>query len=432
MPYRSKANLPDAVKSLSDHLQEIWMAAFNSAWKDHSGDEETCFKIAWSAVNKARGSAKASLHYFPRIEAKAVDGKRFILVELMDERVSRPLSEPYGYRWKVDDESINASVDSLKSTVLCGPVAGLEHGHELKRPVARFVDYEKNGCLRAKYELIEDDSAWASYAWAQIQAGNWRYVSAFADFDWNYPVDVREDIVYPHRFKLKTVDFVPYGAFPSAQVYHTFSEGLAAMLASEFSQAHPKGFDQKQKEKKKMSEEQLVELQTKYTKDMEDVKAKLDKAEKATADALKQLELERERNKILDKKTETVDARTLEALKGELDKSQKRIAELEKIEADKKDKEKTTLATEVADLYVQTGMIMPKDAVPEAERLKTFEEPALLELKAKMADVAILHRCSPKVLPSTGSLKATVDPKERRRMERYGEYVDDEGKVVQV
>ena len=52
MPYDSKKELPDAVKgSLPSHAQEIFKEAFNSASKEYD-EEETAFKVAWSAVKK--------------------------------------------------------------------------------------------------------------------------------------------------------------------------------------------------------------------------------------------------------------------------------------------------------------------------------------------------------------------------------------------
>lgn len=50
MPYGKKEELPDAVKALPEHGQEIWMAAFNSAFEQYKGDEEKCFAVAWAAV----------------------------------------------------------------------------------------------------------------------------------------------------------------------------------------------------------------------------------------------------------------------------------------------------------------------------------------------------------------------------------------------
>jgi cation transport regulator len=60
MPYNSLSDLPDNVRNnLPKHGQEIYLAAYNSAWeqykdpKDRQGDssrEETAHRVAWSAV----------------------------------------------------------------------------------------------------------------------------------------------------------------------------------------------------------------------------------------------------------------------------------------------------------------------------------------------------------------------------------------------
>jgi cation transport regulator len=56
MPYRVIDDLPTAVREhLPPHAQEIFLAAFNSAWDAHAGDpdvEATAFRIAWAAVKK--------------------------------------------------------------------------------------------------------------------------------------------------------------------------------------------------------------------------------------------------------------------------------------------------------------------------------------------------------------------------------------------
>jgi phage I-like protein/cation transport regulator ChaB len=59
--YKNISELPDAVKVLPEHAQEIFMAAFNSAFEQYKGDasgpegtparrEEKCFAVAWAAV----------------------------------------------------------------------------------------------------------------------------------------------------------------------------------------------------------------------------------------------------------------------------------------------------------------------------------------------------------------------------------------------
>ena len=53
MPYRKITDLPESVqKHLPKHAQEIYLEAFNNAWKQYDGNEVTAHKVAWSAVKK--------------------------------------------------------------------------------------------------------------------------------------------------------------------------------------------------------------------------------------------------------------------------------------------------------------------------------------------------------------------------------------------
>jgi cation transport regulator len=63
MPYDTLSDLPDSVKnSLPKHGQEIYQAAYNSAFDEYAdaserrdpsdSREETAHKVAWSAVKK--------------------------------------------------------------------------------------------------------------------------------------------------------------------------------------------------------------------------------------------------------------------------------------------------------------------------------------------------------------------------------------------
>lgn len=62
MPYKDIDDLPERVKdNIPKHAQEIYLAAFNSAWDeyknpddraDDSSREETAHKVAWSAVKQ--------------------------------------------------------------------------------------------------------------------------------------------------------------------------------------------------------------------------------------------------------------------------------------------------------------------------------------------------------------------------------------------
>ncbi|MGE5271585.1 MAG: ChaB family protein [Thiohalocapsa sp.] len=60
MPYATIEDLPSQTRRLPPHAKEIFLAAFNSAWDEYGGDEETAFRVAWAAVKKGykkRGDA---------------------------------------------------------------------------------------------------------------------------------------------------------------------------------------------------------------------------------------------------------------------------------------------------------------------------------------------------------------------------------------
>jgi len=62
MPYQKLSELPDSVRdNLPKHAQEIYQAAFNSAWEQYdepeerredASREETAHRVAWAAVKK--------------------------------------------------------------------------------------------------------------------------------------------------------------------------------------------------------------------------------------------------------------------------------------------------------------------------------------------------------------------------------------------
>ncbi len=52
MPYPTNADLPAPLRhALPEHGQDIYRAAFNSAWEQY-GDEETAHRVAWAAVKR--------------------------------------------------------------------------------------------------------------------------------------------------------------------------------------------------------------------------------------------------------------------------------------------------------------------------------------------------------------------------------------------
>lgn len=63
MPYKQSRELPESVRDgLPTHAQEIYLAAFNSAWEQYDEPserrggatrEETAHRVAWAAVKRS-------------------------------------------------------------------------------------------------------------------------------------------------------------------------------------------------------------------------------------------------------------------------------------------------------------------------------------------------------------------------------------------
>ena len=54
MPYESNQDLPPSIRrALPQHAQDIYRAAFNSAWRQYQGGGEAiAHRVAWSAVKR--------------------------------------------------------------------------------------------------------------------------------------------------------------------------------------------------------------------------------------------------------------------------------------------------------------------------------------------------------------------------------------------
>ncbi len=53
MPYGTTSELPASVRDhLPPHAQEIYRAAYNSAFDEYAHDEARAHRVAWSAVEK--------------------------------------------------------------------------------------------------------------------------------------------------------------------------------------------------------------------------------------------------------------------------------------------------------------------------------------------------------------------------------------------
>ena len=51
MPYQKREDLPDSVRDhLPAHAQDIYRAAYNSAWDEYHHEESRAHRVAWAAV----------------------------------------------------------------------------------------------------------------------------------------------------------------------------------------------------------------------------------------------------------------------------------------------------------------------------------------------------------------------------------------------
>jgi cation transport regulator len=71
MPYQRLSDLPERVREhLPHHAQEIYRAAYNSAWDEYHHDEERAHRVAWAAVKHTYEKNEKTGDW----EAKADDG----------------------------------------------------------------------------------------------------------------------------------------------------------------------------------------------------------------------------------------------------------------------------------------------------------------------------------------------------------------------
>ena len=60
MPYKSISDLPEAqTDQYSEHQKDVFLKAFNNAYKEYGGDESRAFAVAHAAARKAPQKAHA-------------------------------------------------------------------------------------------------------------------------------------------------------------------------------------------------------------------------------------------------------------------------------------------------------------------------------------------------------------------------------------
>jgi hypothetical protein len=147
--------------------------------------------------------------YCVRAQAIEQNGKKYALIEVIDENVSRPCESPPDTRVRINPAGKAKALVDLLQKPLVGPP---ELGHEATTVVGHPVDFTSNHATRVLYEI--PDPA----VWAKIESGAWGPVSPRMT-----PIKAHyeDDIFVLDEWILDDVAFVPAGAFPNAGVKST-------------------------------------------------------------------------------------------------------------------------------------------------------------------------------------------------------------------
>jgi phage I-like protein/cation transport regulator ChaB len=172
MPY-NKA--PDKIKKLPAHARSIWVAAFNSAYKQYKGDEEKSNSTAWAAVKKAgyknteKGWVKASenFYYISLSETENLPNK----IEIM--RTGK-WKHPVYENLEITGNTIDCIIKNFEDNVRGVDISfDLEHGETNHKSEA--VCWVKKLIKKGSSLLAEID--WTDFGKEKVKSKSFRYFS---------------------------------------------------------------------------------------------------------------------------------------------------------------------------------------------------------------------------------------------------------------
>ncbi len=161
MPYSATAQLPPGVRKLPAHGQEIYMAAFNAAFKQYDGDEAKAHATAWAAV-KTQYKQDADGNWTAKESREAdmtmtMGNKREILRNALAEKFPTSERGPYFY---VEDLTETEVIYTYDEQLFKAPYTISENGRAVIGEginVRRETTYPVIEALRAKYrELVQE------------------------------------------------------------------------------------------------------------------------------------------------------------------------------------------------------------------------------------------------------------------------------------
>ena len=149
-----------------------------------------------------REVAALKVRYCVRAQAIEQDGKKYALIEVIDESECRN-------KWRINPAGKARALAGVLEKPLLGPP---RVGHEATQVVGRPVDFASNHATRVLYEIPDPT------VWERIRSGEWGPVSPqLTPLAAHYEggTFVVDDWTWDH------VAFVPVGAFPDAGVKST-------------------------------------------------------------------------------------------------------------------------------------------------------------------------------------------------------------------
>ena len=149
------------------------------------------------------------VQYCVRAQAIEQDGKKYALIEIIDENISRPCEQPPDTRVRINPAGKARALADLLQKPLVGPP---ELGHDATTIVGHPVDFTSNHATRVLYEIPDPT------VWAHIESHEWGPVSPRMT-----PIKAHYegDIFVLDEWTWDDVAFVPAGAFPNAGVKST-------------------------------------------------------------------------------------------------------------------------------------------------------------------------------------------------------------------
>jgi len=149
------------------------------------------------------------VQYCVRAQAVEQDGKKFALIEIIDENVSRPCESPPSTKVRINPAGKARALAGLLEKPLRGPP---ELGHDATEIVGHPVDFTSNHATRVLYEIPDPN------VWAHIESRDWGPVSPkMTPLEAHY----EGDVFVLDEWTWDDIAFVPAAAFPNAGVKST-------------------------------------------------------------------------------------------------------------------------------------------------------------------------------------------------------------------